>query len=294
MKTKLFYSSLLIIALIVSLVSCQEEEVSTTDQDTDAQPVQEAHEVALALVELGDAPATDEGAKAYQEGFDNLNFEELNAFYKVLYERSLAGALAENDLSEQATIERWYTRRLEENQQAMDLFELSANHLNEKQWDDLISKQKKDATNGKNATIDAPDDCPFVRFDLNARSTNRSGTFFIRSTNNMFVQNDRPAPGEEPDCDCQIAFPTVDRNYQFVHGTSNRMKNLLDRTDFRGFGGSVLRRIVPSGPSRGTYILIGAGRAGLGIALGNDQTGANYTSCQQVADDLVLSRLRSQ
>ncbi|MEM8967261.1 MAG: hypothetical protein AAGE93_12645 [Bacteroidota bacterium] len=288
MKTsKLFYSSLLIIALIVSLVSCQEEELSTTDQNTDARPAQEAHEVALALVDLGDAPATDEGAKAYQEGFDNLTFEELNAFYKVLYERALTDALTENDLSQQAAIEKWYAQRLEENRLAMSLFDVPTNRLNEEQLNKLSSQKKENIVDGKNAIINAPNDCPFVRFDLRSQSTNRSGTFFIRSTNNMFVQNDLPEPGEDPDCDCQIAFPTIDRNFSFVFGTTNRMRNLLDRNDFRGFGGTVLRRIVPSGASAGTYILIGVGRAGLIV-------GANYANCQQVADDLVLSRLRRQ
>ena len=203
-----------------------------------------------------------------QVHFNNLSFQELNAFYQVCYERAMADPLAKNDPAEQVTIEQWYAQRLEENQLAMRVFNLPVNQLSDEQLYDLNDKQKEGAINGKTSIIDAPNNCPLARFDRNARSTNRRN-------------------GAKPDCDCQVAFPTTNNNYRFVFGTTNRMRNLLNRGFPLGFGGSVSRRIVLGGASAGTYVLFGTGRAGLLV-------GANYTSCRQLSRDVVLSRIPRQ
>lgn len=159
---------------------------------------------------------------------------------------------------------------------------MPTNQLSDEQLLDLDDKQKEGIINGKTSVFTPPNDCPFARFDQNARSTNRSGSDFFRATNTLFVRN-----GPEPDCDCQIAFPTTNTSYRFVFGTTNRMRNLLDRTDIRGFGGTVLRRVVASGGSAGSYVLLGSGRVGF-------RFGANYGSCNEAARDLVLSRIPRQ
>ena len=271
MKTSKFSLPLLVVAIITSLVSCQEDEQDVLDQTTDAKVATDAYEVASALIALGNSPATDVATQAYSIGFDKLSFEELNAFFQINYEQSMSDPTVKNDPEEQATVEKWYAENVERNQLSMRLFNRPVNQLNEEEFTKLDEKQKEGITNGKVA-LDEPSRCPTVNFPSSARYTavRRDG---FRATDSRFVSND----GDPTECDCQVGFPTTNGNYRYASARTARMRSLLT-SRFSGFNGGVARRVV-GGASAGTYLLFGSTRSSI-----------YYTRCSEIAREVNLSR----
>lgn len=284
MKTFKLLGTCLMIALfsLSVLFSCQNDDTEALEKTS---LNSSAMERARALDQLGDLEATDERVKNYRNMFNNLSYEELNAFYELRYERALAEAVTNDDMAEQETIEQWHEKRIKYNELAMETFNVPSNQLTDEQAGELYNSLNEEGANERVAIRNVPATCAFATFPFNSAATQFSGPDFKTSTNVLFVQQ-----GDQ-DCDCQIAFPFTNTSFRHLFPTSTRMANLITNPPTflpftnivigGGFNNSLGRRNVASGVSAGTYILYGAGRSGL----------AGYNSCQELANEVLLSRI---
>ncbi len=251
MKSNKFFATALLALVLGSatFVSCQKEQEAVVDnQKTDVRAFAEN------LYTLGRTEnATPAQMAEYQNAMKNLTFEQSEAFLQVVYEKGLASARNNDETLQE--VERFHTIKKELNKQAMSMFQKSFLVLEPAQLSQVekavyaqLSASK--APNGKVA-VPWQWSCAFATFPSGAPYTTNLTDAKV-STNWMWVDNDNnPATL----CDCQFAFATTDPRYDRSGSTFPAAQTILiNRTPGR--------RIVTSGVSAGTYLIVGTSQLG--------------------------------
>jgi hypothetical protein len=250
MKSNKFFATALLAIVLGSstFVSCQKEQDATV-----ANQKTEVRAFAENLYALGrNGNATPEQTAQYQKAMKNLTFEQSEAFLQVVYEKGLAAA-KNNDATLQE-VERFHAIKKELNKQAMTMFKKSYMTLESAQLDEVekavytqlgFYDASKGAPNGKVA-VPVEWSCAFATFPAGAPYTTNLNDARV-STNWMWVDNDTDwwTP-----CDCQFAFATTDPRYDRSGSRDGAAQAILQQR-------SPGRRIVTSGVSAGTYLVVG-------------------------------------
>ncbi len=250
MKSNKFFATALLAVVLGSstFVSCQKEQgAAVANQKTEVRVFAE-NLYALSRT----ANATPEQTAQYQKGMKNLTFEQSEAFLQVVYEKGLAAA-KNNDATLQE-VERFHAIKKELNKQAMSMFKKSYMILAPAQLDQVekavytqlgLNAAPNGAPNGKVA-VPVQWSCAFATFPAGAPYTTNLTDARV-STNWLWVDND--TDWYTP-CDCQFAFATTDPRYDRSGSRDAAAQSILQQR-------SPGRRIVTSGPSIGTYLVVG-------------------------------------
>lgn len=251
MKSNKFFATALLALVLGSstFVSCQkEQEAVVSNQPTDVRAFAED------LYALGrQENATPEQAARYKKAMKNLTFEQSEAFLQVVYEKGLANA-RNNDATLQE-VERFHAIKKELNKQALSMFQKSFLVLESAQLAEVEKAVYKQLgiyndPNGKVA-VPVQTSCNFADFPFGAPYTTNLTDARV-STNWAWVDNDTNIFTA---CDCQFAFATTEARYDRSGSTFPAAQTILqNRTPGR--------RIVTSGVSAGTYLIVGTSQLG--------------------------------
>lgn len=248
MKSNKFFATALLALVIGSstFVSCQkEQEAVVANQKTDVRAFAED------LYASGRKEnSTPEQTARYQQAMKNMTFEQSESFLQVVYEKGLAAA--KNDDATIQEVERFHALKKEFNKQAMTMFKKSYMVLESAQLDEVkkaVYTQLGMYNNVPNGKVAVPiqTSCAFATFPLGAPYTTNLTDAKV-STNWMWVDNDSNV---FTPCDCQFAFATTLSRYDRVGAVTSAAQTILSNR------GSLGRRIVTSGVSAGTYLIMG-------------------------------------
>lgn len=239
---KIALPALLCCSIVVSIVSCKDENIGKSDVIEKSKDLSASRKLAALSEKIN---PSDEEINEYVEQFRKLSLDESMEFRKLQHEKIKSEMGNKPGLAETLEKDMKFFKQI--NEQSMSSFAKPINQLSNDQMDKAFLAYE--AKSGKSAKVAA---CPPVTF-------NAGFTRGVGGTTNLRITSIREVsqPGSLNDCDCQISFATSNTNFRKL-----RPINFAGGTLLNLFGGNISGRQF-SGTGGGSYPVFGASRVAI-------------------------------